>query len=51
MQVLLGFLLGFILASYLWNIKFKSYIDKTVFKRQPKVVKKPDDKETKELKV
>ncbi len=36
-QFVLGLIIGFALASYLWNAKVKVWVNKTVFKKQPKV--------------
>ncbi len=46
MQLILGLIIGFTLASYLWNPKFKIWVNKTVFKKQtkPNESKKEEDK-------
>jgi hypothetical protein len=44
MELLLGFILGFTLSSYLWNAKVKIWVNKNVFKKQPKVIQpKPNE--------
>jgi len=47
MQIILGIAIGFIIATYMFHIKFRDYVNLKVFKKQPTKAKTAIDEKPK----